>query len=47
MRITLRKNATTMPAIRTAIQRATGSDYELAMAFRVTRQTILRWRKMG
>ncbi|CAB4244605.1 transposase [Methylacidimicrobium sp. AP8] len=45
MRITLHKNATTTPAIRTAIQRAKGSDYELARQFRVTRETIRRWRK--
>ncbi len=45
MRITLHKNATTTPAIRAAIQRASGSDYELAREFRVTRETIRRWRK--
>lgn len=45
MLISLHKNATTTPAIREAIQKATGSDYELARQFNVTRDTIRRWRK--
>lgn len=45
MLIALHKNATTTPAIRAAIQKATGSDYELARQFNVTRDTIRRWRK--
>ena len=45
MLISLHKNATTTPAIRAAIQKATGSDYELARQFNVTRETIRRWRK--
>ena len=45
MLISLHKNATTTPAIRAAIQKATGSDYEPARQFNVTRETIRRWRK--
>jgi transposase InsO family protein len=45
MLITLHKNATTTPAIRAAIQQASGSDYELARHFRVSRDTIRKWRK--
>ena len=41
----LHMNATTIPAIREAIQMATGSDYELARQFNVTRDTIRKWRK--
>lgn len=44
MLINLHKNATTTPAIREAIQNATGSDYELARQFNVTRDTIRKWR---
>jgi transcriptional regulator with XRE-family HTH domain len=44
MLITLHKNATTTPAIRTAIRKAKGSDYELAERFGVTRDTIRKWR---
>lgn len=44
MLITLHKNATTTPAIRAAIQQATGSNYELAKRFNVTPDTIRRWR---
>lgn len=45
MLISLHKNATTTPAIREAIQKASGSDYELARQFNVTRDTIRKWRK--
>jgi transposase InsO family protein len=45
MRIALHKNATTTPATRRAIQKATGSDYELAERFGVGRDTIRKWRK--
>ena len=45
MLISLHKNATTTPAIREAIQKATGSDYELARQFNVCRDTIRKWRK--
>ena len=45
MLIALHKNATTTPAIREAIQKATGSDYELARQFNVSRDTIRKWRK--
>ena len=45
MNIRLHKNARTTPAIRREIQAATGSDYELAERFGVTRQTIRKWRK--
>ena len=45
MLISLHQNATTTPAIRAAIQKATGSDYEPARQFNVTRETIRRWRK--
>jgi transposase len=40
----LQKNATTTPAIRAKIQRASGSDYELAARFGVSRETIRKWR---
>lgn len=40
MNIRLHKNARTTPAMRREIQAATGSDYELAERFGVTRQTI-------
>lgn len=42
MNIRLHKNARTTPAIRREIQQATGSDYELAERFAVTRMTILQ-----
>ena len=45
MLIKLHKNATTTPAIRAEIQKATGSDYALAEQYRVGRDTIRRWRK--
>lgn len=45
MLISLHKNATTTPAIRAAIQQASGSDYELARQFNVSRDTIRKWRK--
>lgn len=45
MLISLHKNATTTPAIRAAIQNATGSDYELARQFSLSRDTIRKWRK--
>ena len=45
MRITLHKNATTTQAFLAAIPPASGSDYELAKEFRVTRETIRRWQK--
>ena len=45
MNIRLHKNARTTPAIRREIQEATGSDYELAERFGVTRVTIRKWRK--
>ena len=44
MLIALHKNATTTPATRLAIQQATGSDYELARRFNVTRSTVRKWR---
>jgi DNA-binding GntR family transcriptional regulator len=40
MNIRLHKNARTTPATRREIQQASGSDYELAERFGVTRQTI-------
>lgn len=45
MLISLHKNATTTPAIREAIQQASGSDYQLARQFNVSRDTIRKWRK--
>jgi transposase InsO family protein len=45
MLIDLHKNATTTPAIRAAIQKASGSDYELAERFGVSRDTVRKWRK--
>ena len=45
MLIALHKNATTTPAVRAAIQKAAGSDYELARQFSVSRDTIRKWRK--
>lgn len=45
MLISLHKNATTTPAIRKAIQEATGTDAELMQRFGVGRSTIRRWRK--
>lgn len=45
MLISLHKNATTTPAIREAIQKTTGSDYELARQFGVSRDTVRKWRK--
>lgn len=45
MMIALHKNATTTPAIRAAIQSASGSDYELARQFKLSRDTIRKWRK--
>ena len=45
MLIALHKNAATTPAVRAAIQKATGSDYELARQFSVSRDTIRKWRK--
>jgi transposase InsO family protein len=44
MLITLHKNATTTPAIRAAIRKAKGSEYELAERFGVSRDTIRKWR---
>ncbi|WP_374335646.1 hypothetical protein [Leeia sp.] len=44
MLIALRKDTTT-PAIREAIQKTGGSDYELARRFNVSRDTIRKWRK--
>lgn len=43
--IALHKNATTTPATRAAIQGAAGSDYELAQQFRVSRDTVRKWRQ--
>ena len=45
MLISLHRNATTMPAIREAIRKATGSDHVLARQFNVTRDTIRKWRR--
>ena len=45
MLISLHKNATTTPAIRAALQQATGSDYELARQYNLTRDTVRKWRK--
>ena len=45
MLIALHKNATTTPATRLAIQQATGSDYEVAREFNVTRATVRKWRR--
>jgi len=45
MLIKLHKNATTTPAIRATLQQATGSDYELARQFKLTRDTVRKWRK--
>lgn len=45
MLIALHKNATTTPAIRLALQQATGSDYELARQFGISRDTVRKWRK--
>ncbi len=45
MLITLHQNATTTPAIRAAIQQATGSDYGLARQFNVSRDPLRNWRQ--
>src|SRR4051812_27152689 len=45
MLIALHKNATTTPAIRAALQQATGSDYELARRFKLSRDTVRKWRR--
>jgi hypothetical protein len=45
MLIRLRKNATTTPATRLAIQQATGNEVELAAQFGVGRLTICKWRR--
>ena len=45
MLIALHKNAMTTPAVRAQIQKAVGSDYELARQFNVSRDTIRKWRK--
>ena len=45
MLIALHKNATTTPAIRSSIQSAHGSDYELARQFKLSRDTIRKWRQ--
>ena len=45
MLIALHKNATTTPATRSAIQQASGSDYELARQFGISRDTVRKWRK--
>ena len=45
MLIALHKNATTTPAIRAALQAASGSDYELARQYNVSRDTVRKWRK--
>ena len=44
MLTTLHKNATTTPAIRLAIQQSTGSDYEIAAQYGVSRDTVRKWR---
>lgn len=45
MLIALHKNATTTPAIRAALQQASGSDYELAAQYGISRDTVRKWRK--
>ena len=45
MLIALHKNATTTPAIRAALRQATGSDYELARQYGLSRDTVRKWRK--
>ena len=45
MLIALHKNATTTPAIRAALQAASGSDYELARQYNLSRDTVRKWRK--
>ena len=42
--IALHKNATTTPATRLAIQQSTGSDYEVAAQYGVSRDTVRKWR---
>lgn len=44
MLITLHKNATTTPATRAAIRKATGTEKELAERFGVGRDTVRKWR---
>jgi DNA-binding transcriptional regulator YiaG len=45
MRIDLHKIATTTRAIRSAIEKARGSDDELAERFGASRVTVRNWRK--
>ena len=45
MLIALHKNATTTPATRAALQSATGSEYELAAQYGISRDTVRKWRK--
>jgi len=44
MLIALHKNATTTSATRAALRNATGSDYELAAQYGITRDTVRKWR---
>ena len=41
----MHRNATTTPAIRAALQQATSSDYELARQFKLSRDTVRKWRQ--
>lgn len=42
--IALHKNATTTPATKLAIQQSTGSDYQVAAQYGVSRETVRKWR---
>jgi transposase InsO family protein len=44
MLIALHKNATTTPSTRRALQRATGSEYQMAERYGIGRGTVRKWR---
>lgn len=44
MLIALHKNATTPPAIRLALQQASGTDRELAQQYGIGVDTVRKWR---
>ena len=44
MLIALHKNATTTPAIRLALQQASGTDRELAQQYGIGVDTVRKWR---
>lgn len=45
MLIALHKNATTTPATRLALQRASGTDRELAQQYGIGVDTVRKWRQ--